>query len=112
LGSEPLQQAILSAAAPNGQAPTVPVGGANHGSEVPVGALLALLGALAAQAADEAESYSDDDSYLRGPDGAYRCDPAVEGERNGALLELLLDTEETTEPEIDAGAWLMSALGR
>jgi hypothetical protein len=113
LSSEPLQQAILSATAPGNTAPVVPVGGAGQpGSEVPVGALLALLGSLAAQAADEAESYSDDDSYLRGADGSYRCDPAVEAERHAALLELITESEETSEPEMDAEAWLVAALPR
>lgn len=108
LGSVAIQQAIASAV---GGATTtgIEVGGTNQSkSQVPIGALLALLGAIANTAAEEAESDADDDGYLKDGEGAYRCDPAVPQERNQLLLELVLDS---SEMEASPEAWMASALG-
>lgn len=83
----------------------VEVGG-QGGTRVSPDKLLALLGAVASQAAAEAEAFSDgDDSYLRDEYGEYVCDPVVAGDRHRILHGLL-----TSARPASAQAWLANAL--
>jgi hypothetical protein len=71
---------------------SIPVG--NTGAEVPVGAMMNLVGVLANRAAEDAEQIlaarqDGTPAYLLDQDGCLTCDPAVPSHRADALLRLL-----------------------
>lgn len=70
---------------------SVPVG---TGTEVPVGAMMNLVGVLANRAAEDAESILEDQqdgtpAYLFDESGCLSCDPAIPSHRADALLRVL-----------------------
>jgi hypothetical protein len=71
---------------------SIPVG--SSGTEVPVGAMINLIGVLANRAAEDAEEIlaarqDDMPAYLCDESGRLTCDPAVPSQRADALLRLL-----------------------
>ncbi|MFN2397742.1 MAG: hypothetical protein ABR543_03705 [Gemmatimonadaceae bacterium] len=77
--------------------PSVPVG--EKGTEVPVGAMMNLVGTLANRAAEDAEELLSSrrdatPAYLLDDEGCVLCDPAVPSQRADALLRVLAQAEE------------------
>jgi|GEM_PF-6494215 len=99
-----MQQALTQA--PAGAGGSVPVRAGQSTTEVPIAALLGLLGSVAGQAAGEAEYFECDDAYLRFADGSYRCDPAVESERHSVLLELISADAVMLDEDVSPEQWL------
>ncbi len=83
----PLFLRVLAALAGGGPAQPLTLGG----KKIPPVALLTAVGELAGRASFEAEESEPetDDSYLRGPDGKFRCDPSVPAERAAVVYDLL-----------------------
>ena len=101
-----LVSSLLSLTMGANGAATVPVGGG--GTQVPVGAMMNLVGTLANQAAEDADAIlltSEADSapeYLLNESGCVSCDPAVASQRADAVMRLLnAVTEAEAEAESD-----------